>query len=321
MSRGGSLAGHHRRGKWRGVLWIPLALFVAACISILDEPPELRPSTDGFLGLDDFEGSIDRPTSDTLYQGQSNYNGRLVFVNLPRTVVDDVLPPDLHLASNVSATDSDLHPIILLYGDQLLGAYVLWGGVTWPIGANYKELIMLIPFVQHDEGTKWHNYVVRMYLDNQPAVTAGNQHYGYFKELAALADAVLSPTASTLDVTQSALTVFKWTAEAISGGFLPSAIAMGTLDNYRHAIEIMKMPLLGTLTTLFGTSYVCSYWDWNLQNAFVKPIKVTSEFVQPPRTGTTSWVSQGPVMTDEKSAFELAGLVWRMAFPASLCSF
>jgi hypothetical protein len=292
---------------------VPTVLLFGAC-----SPP----GTPDFLDAGDFEGSYDTPVTNNVYRGQTDYDGYLVFANLPRTIVDDVLPTDLQLAPNVSSTYQNVHPIILLYGDQSNGTYVFPPYIPpVTLGTSYHEVVMLIPFVRQVGGTKWHNYVVRMYLDNLPAVQIGNQYYGYFKELAVLTETSTTATLSQLEVNQGPQTNFQWTAETPSGSFVSSASATGTLDNYKHAIDIMRMPLLGTLTTLLLPTYVCSFWDWNLQNADVRPVEVTSQFVQPPRSGTTSWVGQGAIVSDEKFAFEIHGLVWQLAYPPVPCSF
>jgi len=160
-----------------------------------------------------------------------------------------------------------------------------------------------------------------MYLDNAQAVQIGNLYYGYFKEMAVLSETASTSTLSELDVAQGSATVFKWTADTSSGSFVPSTSATGTLYNYQHAIRIMSMPLLGTVSTVLGPIYTCSFWDWNLQNTEVRPVEVTSQFVQAPRSGTTSWVSQGPMVSDETFAFQVQGVVWQLAYPPLPCSF
>lgn len=322
-----------RDARWRGSGLVSLALTLAllggasgtgSCCDGTDaggagEATRAAASaaTAPFLGPDDFEGEFEPRDGDAAWGGEAIYLGRVVFLHLARTEVAKVLPSGLQLAANESASLPDLHPVILLFGHQTETklVYPFW---TPEAGDDYNELILLVPFVQRLNHLRWHNYVVRMYLDNDDAIQIGNLYYGYFKQRAVLTEVAPTVTLSELDVTRSLQTVFEWTAQNPSGGFVPSTSAMATLDNYQDAIEIMSMPLLGTL---FGTAYICSYWDWNLQNADVRSIKVTSRFLQPPRAGTASWVSQGPVASDEKFAFEIRGLVWQMAFPALPCSF
>lgn len=317
MSSIGSLAPRYDP-RVRLIPWWTVAILVLVAGSL-----GCIPQTEDFLDAGNFTGSSSTPITDSLYKGQADYNGHLVFANLPRTVVDDVLPSDLQLATNGSDAMQDVHPIILLYGDQLNGTY-LFPGLLPPmsIGTSYNELIILIPFVVRQGGTKWHNYVVRMYLDNNAAVLAGNMYYGYFKEMAAFVETSSSATLADLDVTRSASSVFKWTVDlSASGSFTPSETASTTLANYQHALDIMRMPLLGTIDLVFTDAYVCSFWDWDVTNLEARPIEVTSQFVQPPRSGTSSWVSQGAIVSSGTFAFQLRGLVWRLAYPALPCLF
>ena len=96
--------------------------------------------SDQFLDSSDFQGNYRtrRPPNGPWAGGQSIWDGRLVFVNLPREVVDDVLPADLHLAINTNASFPDVHPVALLYGHQANTQWVLpWGA---PPGARLSRI-------------------------------------------------------------------------------------------------------------------------------------------------------------------------------------
>ncbi len=74
-----------------------------------------------------------------------------------------------------------------------------------------RESILLIPFVQHTNGPRWHAFVVRIYLDNEIAETLGNWPYGYFKQLAAFEEMQTGPT-HDLDVVRELAQMFEWQA-------------------------------------------------------------------------------------------------------------
>ena len=273
------------------------------------------PRTAEFLANDDFDGQFVRMPLDSPFGGGSVFEGRLVFSNLPRTVVDDVLPPDLKLANNKNPSFPNVHPVALLYGHQTATQWKLplpWG--TLDAGADYRELILIVPFVQRAGSQTWNNYVVRIYLDDPVAMAIGNVPYGYFKELATFSESD-SGTVSTVNVVRGGLSVFQWTATALASTFDPHTVALTTLENYQEAIEIFDMPILGT--TVAG--YVCSYWTWTLGAASVRPIDVQFKFQQPFRvSGMAEWVNQGALNSVEKGAFELKNVNWDMRYPPEL---
>lgn len=75
-----------------------------------------------------------------------------------------------------------------------------------------KELILLSPYVVRSGGAKWHNCVIRMYLDNFSAIFMGNPIYAYAKQLATLAK-----LGTKTKVTESLLDVFNCDIVSTSG--------------------------------------------------------------------------------------------------------
>jgi hypothetical protein len=275
--------------------------------------------TAAFLDVSDFDGGYQPLPWNPLFGGQSIYNGRIVFGNLPRTVVDDVLPPDLRLASNMTTEFPNEHPILLLFGHQTNTQWTFpWGPTN--VGNDYRELILIIPFVQRVGGNRWHNYIVRIYLDNKPAELIGNWYYGYFKEMATLTEAVAA-AAATLEVLHgmTGIKMFQWRAVPASTPFVSSSYAVANLENYQDAMQILTMPILGTLE--LGGAYVCSYWQWDLLSATVRPITVDLEFLEAFRVGMASWVALGPIKSLDQGAFEIQNIQWRMGYPPVSCTF
>src|SRR5262249_24117828 len=111
--------------------------------------------------------------------GEATYHGSIVFTNLDRSLVRGVLPSGLQLASNSAAPG--VHPVIFLYGHQTNTCWFI-GNTTIRNGPDYQELTLLVPFVRIGAGMNWHNYVVRMYLNDWFAIDIGNQWFAYAKE-------------------------------------------------------------------------------------------------------------------------------------------
>lgn len=277
-----------------------------------ERPPGPAPATEAFLDATDFDGKY-TPSTPVVLGGQSVYNGRIVFSNLPRLAVEGVLPADLQLAVNTSAT-KNVHPVALMFGHQTMTSWVFPGGLTYPIGSDYLELILIVPFVQASGKTEWHNYVVRMFVDDYFAWKGGNDFFGYRKDMATLTD-----SASDFAVTNLISNVF---AASLSdfGAWYGDGQAESTLANYRHAKEIFRMPILGTLTQYPGSPYVCSHFDWNFTSSRARSLKSLHAVLQPFGTGIGAWVALGEVPGVADGAFEVEGLVWRLGLP-DVCSF
>ena len=314
------------RIPWRGVRPVLISILLAGCVpGACTKDNELVPltyvGTDEFLDTEDFGGAFQPLEDDSGFGGQSVFSGRLVFINLPRTIVDDVLPADLHLAANESTTIPDLHPVLLLHGRHMNTEWT-FPLYTQPIGTDYQELIVIIPFVQRGTSSNWYNYMVRIYLDNYLATWIGNSYYGYFKEMAALVESSAGASAK-LDILRVGIHLFDWTAEPTATSpapFLDNATALSELPNYGDALEIIGLPMLGTLVDA-GGHYICSQWDWNLDDALVRPIRADLQFRQSFRYGMASWVSLGATETVPEGAFEIRNINWAMAYPPVACSF
>src|SRR5215470_2719046 len=137
---------------------------------------------DPFLNKHAFFGpSITVDTVGGSFAAEATFNGCIAFFNWPRKEVERLLPPDLELAVNRSATP-DLHPVSLVFGDQTEGAWIV-AGRRLPLGFNYQELTLAVPFVRHRQGRYLHTYVPRIYSSYWPVVWAGNVNYGLAKRM------------------------------------------------------------------------------------------------------------------------------------------
>lgn len=271
-----------------------------------------------FMGPCDFDGTYEAMASPSISHGQSRYVGYVLFANLDRNIVAGVLPPELRLASKASAP-STVHPVILLFGDQLDTSWALEGVQQLP-GNQYKELILLIPFVTALSGTKWHTFAARMYLNDDAAIWLGNEFYGYAKESGTFNEVIDGVTVSAPSI---AYFQANWT---VLGPWRTSDQARVALPNYIAIEEIFEMPVVGMIgTNFFGDLPTCSYFEWIYDSAQVASVQSQFRFLEPFRAGMQPWVSLGPVSSVPDGAVAIRNVTWRLAWPAPTpwfsCSF
>lgn len=252
-----------------------------------------------FLDKDVFQGCyVPGPTGPPTYGAHSTFDGELLFANLEREIVEDVVPKGLGLARNTKAPR--LHPITLILAHH---ANCQWDlpFLTPKELLDYHELILLIPFVQCPPDDHWHNYVVRMYLDNEFAIYVGNTFYGYAKERGTLVRTDVGPH-RRFEVFRSEISF----ASAVTTG------ASGSPAHYGAMREILRMPLLGRKD---DGALVRSYWRWDDGATTVRvtaPVRFIQEFVP---QKMARWVALGDIPSVEDGAVRIQGLRWSMAFP------
>jgi Acetoacetate decarboxylase (ADC) len=265
-------------------------------------------TTPPFMGPCDFDGTYEALAVPSISHGQSRYVGHVLFANLDRNIVAAVLPSELRLATKASAP-STVHPVILLYGDQLDTSWALEGVSQIP-GDQYKELILLIPFVTAPSGTKWHTFVARMYLNDDAAIWLGNMFYGYAKE-----PGTFNEVTDGVTVNASSIAHFQanWT---VLGPWRTSDQARMALPNYIAIEEIFAMPVVGMIGTDFGDVPTCSYFEWIYDSAEVASLQSQFQFLEPFRAGMQTWVALGSVNSVPDGAIAIRNVTWRLAWPA-----
>ncbi len=265
----------------------------------------------GFLDTEHFDGSWKPRESDADWGGEAIYRGRVVFLHLERVEVEKVLPAALQLAAKKSPTEPELHPVVVLFGHQTETklVYPFW---TPEVGDDYRELILLVPFVQKSGHQRWHNYVVRMYLDDEWAIKLGNDYYGLQK-----LDADFEETPTRFSVIREWIERFEFQSTS-NGPWITDAEAEANLANYPAMKEITAMPVIGTPT---WADFICSYFEWHFAGTQVRSIEGTSEFLQPFNAGMDSWVDLGAIPSVTDGAWQLEKFRWRIAFPPFPCEF
>jgi hypothetical protein len=253
--------------------------------------------------------------------GQSTYNGSIAVTQLDRSLVQSALPGDLRLAQRLDGGNT--HPVIHLVGHQRNLKYLSNGiPIDSPI-PDYQEMILLIPFVIRGSGSKWHNFVVRMYLNSAVPIILGDLVYAYAKLPGQLAESGARDdlTTAITDLSVTFLLVFKDDVR-VTGPWSTSDTAGLALPPWKDLQEILKMPLLGAdvaQNTIVRT--VCSYWEWDLTSAEVAPVTSRHQYLQACAEGMSGWVKLGQLSSDPKGSFAIRGLRWRMATAPADCYF
>jgi hypothetical protein len=285
------------RCAWLGALGI--AALVAGCATA----PPLPRSTAPFLGPQDFTGTYTPACGTATTGGEATYHGNIVFTNLDRALVEAVLPPELKLASNSVAPA--LHPVAYLYGRPTNTHWII-ADTPILVGPNYQELMLLVPFVQASAGTRWHTYVVRMYLDDWNAIGIGNLFFAYAKEWGTSQE-------SGTEVTETVAGSRHFHADIQpTGPWLPNAAADAAIPNYQAIKTILGMPIVGRRSN--GT-LVCSYFEMRYDSVTVAPVQSRHEFLQPFTPGMGGWIQLGTLSSVANGAIAIRDLNWRIRQP------
>lgn len=273
-----------------------------------------------FLGPGDFSGSFDKgPASAPLFGGKSTYNGAVIFTNLKRADVAAALPADLKLADNVSNHPSK-HPVILIISHHDNMNW-LFPGPDPPYINSYEELILLIPFVRHQTGSKWHTLVERMYLNDLLAITSGNFYYGYRKLWGNFVRTDNNQVPVFFEARHGGELKF---AAHISplGNWQASSAATSNMANLTAMQEIFSMPILGRDPGgLPLMKYICSYFQWDFSAASVHRIKSRHKFENPFTLASSPWVALGELKSVRNGSWAIKGMEFRVRFPAFPCQF
>lgn len=268
--------------------------------------------TSRFLGEADFEGSKIAAGGPVTDGGQSTYIGLMSFSNVDHDTVASLLPPGFALAPRSTGDVPDVHPVVLLFGDQT-DAMTLTGGAAVPTGIHYSEMIFAVPFVvQAASRARWHTHIIRMYLDNQVAVAAG-EAFGYAKQLASL-----EWTGDDIRVWQGSdlLTgTFEWGSK-----WYDVESAFDEIPNFRDMVSIMTTRILGKKTVLGLPVPVCSHFEWDLRQARVAVAEGSYSMQQSFRPDMAAWPALSPFNNAGDGAVIVRGMHWRLSTLPELCA-
>lgn len=247
---------------------------------------------------------------------QSTYSGDVGLTLVNRNMLALMLPSKLALATPKAAQTQ--HPIMHMIGRQTEASSFLKSSTLY-LGEGYTELIFIVPFVVRKGQNLFHNYVLRMYLDNEVAILGGDSLYGYRKEAGMFADV---DSGTNLD----------WSVASYSDGDLAfwsrSVEASPPSDigaRWAALCTILQMPLIGTweltdsqaineiateLNYMPG-DLITSYWEFSpptLPGLSLDFSSLTYASFPNGNLGSTGPLSAG-------LAFRLDRIRWRLALP------
>lgn len=269
-----------------------------------------------FPGPSDFAGSFVPQPSAVVDGLQSRYDGTISVGMLARATVEQVLPAGVALASQMGA--ATLHPVIYLVGTQNAPASVIGGQVVSICSScSYQEIIVLIPFTVRGTDPHWHNYVVRMYLDDFVAVAGGDLLYGYSKKLSTIQTVPLAgDTTYRVFPLLFGSQLFGYATRPIGPWVDPMTGAVQP-PRWPDLHTILRMPVLGQIPSdvTNPAGFVCSYWEWDLDGAGVAQATSQYQIFRALRAGMDNWVSPAPVDSAPDGAVSVRGVRWRLDAP------
>ena len=253
-----------------------------------------------FMDRSCFAGpSIDVGAFRGSFIGRATFNGCIVVCSWPREDVERILPAELLLAENRSATPHR-HPVVFVFGEQTEGA-TRFAGVTIPLGIRYEEFALAVPFVRHAQGQNLHTYVPRMVASYFPATWNGNAFYGLGKRMGRLGWE--GPIFRMTDTEGQLL--FHAAVEA-TGDWSPGG--GGALPNFDRMREFFSLPVVGRREN--GALVGC-YFDWDFRGARVRPTDARVSIDAPFAEGLVCGSSPGA----PSGSFEVHRMLWRLSWP------
>ena len=212
-----------------------------------------------------------------------------------REVAQAMLPAGLGLAAQ-EFMPGDRHPLVLILGQQ---SNVRPSPL--PLGADYLEFILAVPFVEH-RGRGPHGpfcYCPRLYLDRRLPTVAGRLLYGYDKRRA------------TIRMTERSYRI----ADLAQGELLLSAdfrTAAAAVEPSRSgAAMLFDLPVISRAAR--GWWYSCA--DFGLDRAIVQPVELNLVIHRPFVSGLpVGEFAISGVEGDTSSAFRIR-TSWRLAGP------
>ena len=264
-----------------------------------------------FIAPGDFtEGDDEHPPTGEPPQGvgHSRFTGFIVFTNVARAIVTDLLPKGLRLACN--SKHPGFHPILHIVGEQGDTGWSFGSGPEHHVDQPYNEFILLVPFVLQPPSMEWHNFVVRIYLNSKIAKELGKL-FAYRKKIGFVDFDATHPRSSSLLVKGN----LAFSSDDQPGGSAWSDREAETaFPNYPEMKRIMRMPVLGVDPK--SSTRVCSFFKWNFDAATIMALESAPEYASgfnPPRLvgETLNRVDNGAML--------VTGLKWTLALPPLPC--
>jgi hypothetical protein len=239
-----------------------------------------------------------------LLEAVGNVEGAIHVLPFTRAQIESLIPKELILMGHPEES-SDIHPVILLKGVQRNVHFVAGGIVDFPntLGAEYSELVLLIPNLESKAHPGRHfSYSPTMYLSRVRATVAG-YFYKFNKKLAHFSE---NASKQTIETFVRRKPLFEHSLEES----IPYSEVQ--LKANRSAIaHLFRQPMYQSQ----GPGALCSYFDWKLDQAEVKPLRA-SVFLPSRFTGKLNDLHFSQVGLDQSlfGSFHIRGS-WSMTLP------
>jgi len=245
------------------------------------------------LGVDSYRGG---------FVGQAMFSGGIAVFNRPRAELEKLLPEGLELMWNTSSTP-DLHPVAFLFGDQVEGT-TIFGGVENPLGIEYPETCLAIPFVQGVGGRYAQSFIPHMATDFLPAAWSGNRFYGFAKELTGFVR-----DGGTMGVQAEGGRLRLQAGVEPTGDWQPApGFASAPFEDLRR---MFGLPQLGQKAVPGGDEIIASYFDFDFAEARIRPADAWLEIPEPLAPG----LDPGTWRSTRNGGFEVQRMRWRVSWP------
>jgi hypothetical protein len=168
------------------------------------------------------------------------------------------------------------------------------------LGISYQESMLAIPGVRHVHGLQLHTFSAIMHTNHAPSRWSGNSYYGYAKEMA---DLGWSHT-SFVVAEPNGRTIAHARIEADDKWFSADEVPAAALRKIR---DYFALPILGRKE---DRTYVASHFEWNFDDAAVRPVH-TSLSVEGRLAGLPSGIhSDAPL-----GSIQVRRMRWRVSWP------
>jgi hypothetical protein len=189
--------------------------------------------------------------------------------------------------------------VVFIAGEMTAGG-AHWGGLEFPSGMRYREMAVMIPFVEHAAWPQPLVFSFQMIADDVRPVVLGNSFYGFRKELASV-----EWDGERYRARRGARILFE------CSGALTEAWSSIRLrdDGMRSLRRTFALPILG----LRGShSYISSHFEWDLDGAEACALAADGSWQAPGAEPPVSWRSVAGY------SFAVRNMRWRTGVPRPL---
>lgn len=240
-----------------------------------------------------------REIAGVAFAGRALYDGCIAISRWPRSVVETFLPPELELVP-VAEGSTEEHPVIVIFGQQRETA-LIFGGVVMPVGRDYDEFGITVPFVRVRSSGALSTYVPTMYASYFSATWVGTHLFGLGKRIASeQSDGPLSVWTD-----ENGRAVFHAIVEPCSSGSETVGCEPSDLETLRR---VATLPVVGQR---HDGRWMGCYFDWDFSGARSKAVRCSMSIDEELRAG----VPERTFVGEPGATIWVEGMVWRLSWP------